>query len=244
MTTVILENITISYNRHPAVHHISGRFEAGSLTAIVGPNGAGKSTLLKGIAGILPPDEGHIRIEGTDKRVAYLPQAVELQRDFPLPVLSMVATGYWHKTGGLGVITAAMEKRAAEALVTVGLRGFETRDLSSLSVGQFQRALFARLLLQDAKLMLLDEPFAAIDTDATEHLLSIIERWRLEKRTIICVLHDLEQIRKHFPECLLLARECIAWDHSDKVLQPEYLKKARFIHDGWNAAPEICERAG
>src|SRR5271156_975782 len=113
MTAVILENVTISYDRHPAVHHVSGRFESGSLTAIAGPNGAGKSTLLKGIAGILLPDEGHINIEGASKRIAYLPQAAELQRDFPMSVLHMITTGYWHKTGALGAITPAMKDQAS-----------------------------------------------------------------------------------------------------------------------------------
>jgi len=254
MTAVTLENVTISYRRHPAVHHISGRFESGSLTAITGPNGAGKSTLLKGIAGILSPDSGQIRIEGTSRqRIAYLPQAAGLQRDFPMPVLPMVAAGLWHKTGALGAMTAAMKEQAAQALAAVGLRGFETRDLSSLSAGQFQRALFARLLLQDAALMLLDEPFAAIDADTTAQLIGIIRRWHGEGRTVICVLHDLEQIRNHFPQCLLLARESIAWDSSAKALHPEHLRKARLFHDlscadlakegGWNTSPELCERA-
>ncbi len=241
---VTLDNVTISYNRHPAVHHVSGTFEAGSLTAVAGPNGAGKSTLLKGIAGILSPDEGHISIKGaTRKRIAYLPQAAELQRDFPMTVLHMIVTGYWQKTGGTGAITAAMREQASEALAAVGLRGFEKRPLSGLSAGQFQRALFARLLLQDAALMLLDEPFAAIDADTTAQLMDIILRWHQENRTVICVLHDFEQIKKYFPQCLLLARECIAWDSSAKALQPEHLLGARFFHDNWNAAPNLCERA-
>jgi len=99
--TVTLENVTISYARHPAVHHLSGTFPAGSLTAVTGPNGAGKSTLLKAIAGIITPDEGRILVEGiASERIGYLPQASEMQRDFPLSVLHMVVTGYWHKSGG------------------------------------------------------------------------------------------------------------------------------------------------
>jgi zinc/manganese transport system ATP-binding protein len=242
MTAVILENVTISYHRHPAVHHVSGRFESGSLTAIAGPNGAGKSTLLKGIAGILSPDEGHIRIEG-EHRMAYLPQVADLQRDFPMSVLSMIATGYWHKTGAFGSITPAMKKQAAAAMAAVGLSGCEKRDLSSLSAGQFQRALFARLLLQDAPLMMLDEPFAAIDADATEQLLGIIQRWHREKRTVICVLHDFGQIQKYFPECLLLARECIVWGRSSDVLRSEHMINANFFRQEWNTNPEWCEKA-
>jgi len=242
--SVTLENVTVSYNRHPAVHHISGTFEAGSLTAIAGPNGAGKSTLLKAIAGILVPEEGRITIAGTTReRIAYLSQAPEMQRDFPMSVLHMVATGFWHQTGAMGTITPHMRQQAAGALAEVRLQGMEKRDLSSLSAGQFQRALFARLLLQDAALMLLDEPFTAIDESTTAHLMDIVLRWHREKRTVICVLHDFEQIRKYFPQCLLLARECIAWGESAKTLHPEKLLNARFFRDDRPADTGICERA-
>lgn len=244
VASVTLDNVTISYNRHPAVHHVSGTFEQGTLTAITGPNGAGKSTLLKAIAGILPAHEGHIRIDGASKdRIAYLPQASEMQRDFPMSVLHMITTGFWFQTGSTGTITPAMKAQASDALTAVGLRGFEKRDLSSLSAGQFQRALFARLMVQDASIMLLDEPFTAIDESTTVHLLDIILRWHREKRTVICVLHDFEQIKKYFPECVLLAGECIAWGSPAKALHPENLLSARFFREDWNANVAICERA-
>ncbi len=238
--TVTLENVTLSYNRHPAVHHVSGSFERGSLTAIAGPNGAGKSTLLKAIAGIITPDEGRI---ASNERIAYLPQASEMQRDFPSTVLQMVTTGFWHKTGGLRAITPAMKEQARTAMLQVGLNGLETRDIGSLSAGQFQRALFARLLIQDATLILLDEPFNAIDETTTRHLMEIIQRWHKDGRTVICVLHDFELIRNHFPSCLLLARECVAWGSSVKTLHPENLLNARFFRPDFATASEICERA-
>lgn len=241
MTGVTLDNVTISYDRHPAVHHVSGHFAGGSLTAIAGPNGAGKSTLLKAIAGIVTPDEGRIAVER--RTLAYMPQASELQRDFPISALHMVATGGWRKAGGFGAITGAMKEQAAEALAAAGLRGCEKRELSGLSTGQFQRALFARLLMQDAPLILLDEPFTAIDADTTAQLIEIVLRWHKENRTVICVLHDFEQIRQYFPECLLMARECIAWGESTKVLQPEYLLNTRLFRDSWNINPALCERA-
>ena len=240
--SVQLENVTISYNRHPAVHHINGTFAGGSLTAVAGPNGAGKSTLLKAIAGIIAPDEGRITISGT-QNIAYLPQASEMQRDFPMSVLHMVTTGFWQQTKSMRAITSSMKARASQALVEVGLGGFEKRDLSSLSVGQFQRALFVRMIVQDADLMLLDEPFAAIDENATAHLLDIILRWHAQKRTVICVLHDFAQIKTYFPQCLLLARECIAWEDSQSALLPEKLLNSRLFRDDWQAQTIICERA-
>jgi zinc/manganese transport system ATP-binding protein len=240
--SVVLENVTISYARHPAVHHLSGSFAAGSLTAITGPNGAGKSTLLKTIAGLMEPDEGQIRIEGGG-HIAHLPQASELQRDFPLSVLHLVATGFWQKAGNFSPINTSMKKRASEALNIVGLSGFENRHLASLSAGQFQRVLFARLIIQDASLILLDEPFTAIDANTTTHLLDVIGGWHKEGRTVICVLHDFDQIRTYFPECLLLARECIAWGKSEATLASERLLEARFFREKWAAEPEICKQA-
>jgi zinc/manganese transport system ATP-binding protein len=236
---VTLENLTLSYDRHPAVHHLSGEFATGSLTAVTGPNGAGKSTLLKGIAGIVAPEEGRISTTGT---LAYLPQAVELQRDFPLTILQMVTTGFWNQSGSFKAITRTQKAKAVEALHMVGLAGLEHRQLSGLSAGQFQRALFARLLLQDASLILLDEPFAAIDTNTMAKLLEIIQVWHKEGRTVICVLHDFEQIRQHFPQCLLLARKCIAWGDSHDTLQPERLMNASFFHQAWPQQPKMCSQ--
>ncbi len=238
--TVRLENVTISYDRHPAVHHISGTFAAGSLTAIAGPNGAGKSTLIKGIAGIIKVESGNISAD--TKRIAYLPQAAEVQRDFPLSVLDMAASGFWHDTGSFTRITPAMKNTAAKALDTVGLSGLGARPLSHLSAGQFQRALFARTIVQDAPLILLDEPFTSIDTDTSDHLLGIVRKWNEEGRTVICVLHDLPQIRQYFPQTLLLARECISWDETARALNPENLSRARFLREGWDSPDQICER--
>lgn len=241
--SVRLENITLSYDRHPAVHHVSGVFEAASLTAIAGTNGAGKSTLLKGIAGIVRPDEGRVVMPNAAERaIAYLPQAADIQRDFPLSVEHLVSTGFWQQAGGFKTITRSMREKARLAIESVGLSGLESRTLDTLSAGQFQRALFARLLLQDAGLILLDEPFTSIDTDTTNHLLQIITRWHREGRTVICVLHDFEQIRAYFPQCLLLARECVAWGNSSNVLNAENLLKARFFHPAYPEHPERCEQ--
>ena len=206
--SVILDNVSVFYNRNPAVSHVCGRFEHGSLTAITGANGAGKSTLLKAIAGILKPQQGTITVDGT---LAYLPQASEMQRDFPLSVLSMVLTGFWPQTRGIKAIPTSMQGQAMKRLEDVGLAGFEKRDLASLSTGQFQRALFARLLVQNADIMLLDEPFSAIDETTVSTLMQCILRWHKEGRTILCVLHDNAQIRQYFPQTLLLARECVSW---------------------------------
>jgi zinc/manganese transport system ATP-binding protein len=108
----------------------------------------------------------------------------------------------------------------------VGLHGLGARLLGELSVGQLQRALFARVLLQDAQLILLDEPFNAIDERTTADLLSLVNRWHAEQRTVVAVLHDLDQVRKYFPDTLLIAREAIAWGSTAQVTRPENLLRA------------------
>jgi zinc/manganese transport system ATP-binding protein len=239
---VKLINLTVSYSRHPAIHHISGEFASASLTAVVGPNGAGKSTLLKAIAEIMRPSTGHIEFgEIAADEIAYLPQAAQINKDFPLTVLQMVTLGYWAKTKGLHSISAQLREKAKYALATVGLSEFEERYIGTLSAGQFQRLLFARLMLQDAKLILLDEPFTAIDSETTAKLLEIIKTWNREKRTVICVLHDLNQVHANFPDCLLLARKCISWGKTKTVLAEENLFKAKLFHEAWQENAELCK---
>lgn len=238
---VRLDNVTFGYRRHPAVHHVSGTFAPGSLTAIAGPNGAGKSTLLKGIAGEMQPLSGRIALDGIKARdIAYLPQIAEIERSFPISVLDMVALGGWREAGLFGSIGPAVLKRAEAAIAGVGLTGFENRPVGTLSGGQAQRALFARVLVQDARLILLDEPFAAIDSRTTADLFAILTRWQGEGRTVIAVLHDHEAVRKHFPSTLLLARECIAWGPTGEALIPEHLLTARRMCEAFHDDAPVC----
>ncbi len=187
MSQAVIEfdDVTVSYDRHPAVHHLSGRIDRGSLVALVGPNGAGKTTLLSRIK----------------------PEALRLARD---------------------------------ALEAVGLAGFAGRAIDSLSAGQFQRVLFARMLVADARLILLDEPFNAIDSRTTLDLIDVIQRWHAEERTIVCVLHDLEIVRAEFPETLLIARSQVAWGPTEMALSPANLSRARSMAEAWHDDAAVC----
>jgi zinc/manganese transport system ATP-binding protein len=241
---IALRDVTIAYDRHAAVHHLHGVFAQGSLTAITGPNGAGKSTLLKALMGELPLASGSIdrgALKVSD--FGYLPQAAEIDRSFPLSVADTVLLGAWHETGPFRAVSKAIADKARRALATVGLEGFERRRLQTLSAGQFQRVLFARLLLQDAKIILLDEPFTAIDLRTSQDLLELIHRWHDEHRTVIAVLHDFEQIRGHFPQTLLLAREVIAWDRTDIAMSGENLLRARAMAERWDETAPLCDAA-
>jgi zinc/manganese transport system ATP-binding protein len=235
-----LDNLTLGYDRHPAVHHLSGEIPAGALVAVVGPNGAGKSTLLKGLAGELRPIGGRIVLSDLPPGgLAYMPQRGEIDHSFPISVFEVVAMGLWHEIGAFGGLSRSQRERVRAALAAVGMSGFESRPIGSLSGGQLQRARFARLMLQDAPLILLDEPFAAIDSRTVDDLVALILGWHAEGRTILTVVHDLEQVRRHFPTALLLSREPVAFGPTAQVLTPELLARARRLSEAFDEdAPE------
>jgi zinc/manganese transport system ATP-binding protein len=237
-------NLTLGYDRHPAVHHLDGPVRAGSLTAVVGPNGAGKSTLFKGLVGAIKPLAGRIERNGVQPQdIAYLPQVAEIDRSFPIGVYDMVAMGLWRRTGVFGGIGRKDRDTVEGAIAAVGLTGFEDRPIGTLSGGQMQRMLFARLLLQDARVIVLDEPFNAIDAKTSADLLDLVRRWHAEQRTVLAAMHDLDVVKAHFPEALLLARESVAWGPTADVLTAENMLKARRMCEAFDEQAEACVAA-
>src|SRR5947207_1814530 len=243
--TLAFENLTLGYNRHPAVHHLNGEIGTGSLLAVIGPNGAGKSTLFRGIVGLLKPLAGAIRLNGLRVRdIAYLPQVAEIDRSFPISVFDFVAMGLWERRGPFGAISRTDRAGIERALEAVGLTGFESRPIGTLSGGQMQRILFARLMLQDARVIVLDEPFNAIDAKTSADLLALVQRWHAEQRTVLAALHDHDIVRKHFPQALLLAREPVAWGATADVLSAENLNRARDMCEAFDDAAAACAEDG
>lgn len=256
---IVLDDLTLGYERHPAVHHLSATLAPGSMVAVVGPNGAGKSTLLKALAGLLRPLQGRIhglpvspdaggpsRSRGKPEapRLAYLPQQSEVDRSFPISVFDLVAFGLWHETGALGRLSPAQRQRVHGALAAVGLTGFERRTLATLSGGQFQRALFARLALQDAAIVLLDEPFVGVDSRTVSDLMRLLLDWHAQGRTLLVVLHDLELVRAHFPLTWLLARELVAAGPTAAVLTEANLQRARSLNEAFDDQAPTCGQSG
>ncbi len=237
------DNLTLGYHRHPAVHHLRGEIPAGTLLAVVGPNGAGKSTLLKGIAGELRPMQGGIELIGIARRdVAYLAQQTSVDTSFPIGVYDFVAMGLWRQFGAFRGFDRAAKERIDEALAATGLAGLEKRPIGQLSGGQLQRVRFARLMLQDSRLLLLDEPYSGIDVNSVRDLAALVRRWNGEGRTIVSVLHDFEHVRLEYPETLLLAREAVAWGATQAVLSEANLAHSRRLAAMARAGetPEVC----
>ena len=238
---VHFHDVTLGYDRHPAVHHLNGEVAHGALLAVIGPNGAGKSTLFRGLAGILKPLAGSIALGGLDIRdIAYLPQTVDIDRTFPISVFDFVGTGLWRSTGFFGGMGRGARDKIAQALAAVGLNGFENRSIGTLSGGQMQRMLFARVLLQDSRLIVLDEPFNAIDAKTSADLLDLVQRWHGEGRTVLAALHDMDLVRNHFPETLLLARGKVAWGATASVLTAENLAEARRMCEAFDDGAAAC----
>lgn len=224
------EKLTLFHGRTPIIQGLTCRITRGVQVAIIGPNGAGKSTFLKAVANPrLPSSE----FQGCIKRsfafpreMAYLPQCSEAQRTFPLLVRDVVAGGLWHELGALQPLTKANHLRIEEALSVVGLQGFALHPIGALSGGQFQRVLFARLIVQDAALLLLDEPLTAVDAHTQKDLMTLIQLWHTQGRTQLVVLHDLDLVRKFFPYTLLLAREFSCFGPTAEVVTAKNLEQA------------------
>lgn len=235
----VLENLTLGYQRHPAVHHLSGSIARGELLVIAGPNGAGKSTLLKALAGRVAPLSG--RLTRAPARCAYLPQLIDFEPGFPIRVDDFVALGLsaplWPPSA-----RRALRRKVGEALAQVGLGGLEDRPIATLSGGQLQRARLARLIAHDADLMLLDEPLTGLDDAMIETICVLMRGWCRAGRTVVAVLHELELARGLADTVLLLAREAIAWGESGAVLSADNLARAARLEQAWDARAPVCHR--
>ena len=207
-----LDHLTLRHGTRDVVRDLSGTFSPGSLTALTGENGAGKTTLLRALAGLHLPASGTIDRGGLKPSdIALLPQGSQLDRSFPIACRDVVALGLSGRMGPFRGIGKQQLKEAEQALATVGLPDLGGRAIGALSAGQFQRVLFARLILQDAPVLLLDEPFAAVDAATAHDLLGILHRWHRQGRTIVTVLHDLDMARNHFPDTLHLDGARTSW---------------------------------
>lgn len=228
--SIIVENLTVSYQARPAVHHINMTFPDGCMYAIFGPNGAGKSTLLKAIMGLLRCNTGAVHWENLQQRdIAYLPQQSDIDRSQPMSVFELAAMGLWYEIGFFGRVNASQRQRVQAALNRVEMGDFAHRYISELSNGQFQRVLLARMLVQDAKFLLLDEPFNAVDAKTTYALLEVLRQENRNGKAIVAVLHDYEQVRAYFPHTFLIARETVAHGKTEDVLCDELLLKANAL---------------
>lgn len=200
-------NLSVHYGPHAALEGVDATFSPGVLSAVVGPNGGGKTTLLRAMAGLQKTSGGEVVSDGS---VAYLSQRPETDHRFPMCVEEYVLTGTWRRTGDARRLNNSEFDRAHDALKRVGLADKRYQQLEALSGGQWQRARFARLIVEDASVVLLDEPLTGIDVTSAELLLALLDQWRNEQRTVVAVLHDLPMVLDRFAHVAVLSGRLVA----------------------------------
>ncbi|MEM7225826.1 MAG: metal ABC transporter ATP-binding protein [Pseudomonadota bacterium] len=197
--------LVLGYGDTAIVEDVSFELAQGGVLAVVGHNGSGKSTLIKTLLGTLPPLAGALNWPaGRPQKIAYLGQRTDFDDRFPIRVRDLAAMGAWSSLGFLGRVDDACRTRIGAALERTGIAKIADMPLHKLSAGQLQRALFARTMVQDAELILLDEPFTAVDQTTEAALLTLIDDWAAEGRAVILVVHDLSAVLQHCDSALLL----------------------------------------
>lgn len=239
-----VRDLTVSYQRIPALHHLDFDLPCGACVALVGPNGAGKTTLLKALAGLLPVETGSIVFRGHEKGnrahdTAYLPQREDVDWDFPVTVRALVEMGRYARLGLFGRFSEEDAQAVDRALDAVDLQAFAARQISALSGGQQQRAFLARSLAQQAHVILLDEPFTGLDATSCAQLGKTIRTLAAEGRLVVASHHDLASAPTLFDHAILLNGELIAAGPVGEVLTETNL--ARAYETGVFAGPAVHE---
>ena len=211
-TQLRLDHLTLARSGRVVLDDISGEFASGRITAIIGANGAGKSTLVSGIMGELAPVSGQIQCNVPRERRAWLPQQLVLDLSFPMSVEELIMTGCWPTHGALRGYCSRCYGRGRDIMERLGISHLAHRPLGELSGGQRQRALLGRTLMQNARLLILDEPFANVDTN------TVLRSMADEGVTILVVLHDQQQLAELADEVLLLAQGKSYWYSRDQIM--------------------------
>ncbi|MCC5973470.1 MAG: metal ABC transporter ATP-binding protein [Rubellimicrobium sp.] len=226
-----VEDLTVSYGTDPALWDIDLDIPPGVMCAIVGPNGAGKSTLIKAALGLVRPVAGHVRFLGHEigamrGRIGYVPQRHSVDWDFPTTTRDVVEMGLYRSIGWFRRPGRAARDRALAALAEVGMQDYADRQISQLSGGQQQRVFLARALVQDAPILILDEPMAGVDATTEAVIIDLLKRLRDAGRTVIVVHHDLTTVQSHFDWLVILNIRIIAQGPVRDVYTPENLRAA------------------
>jgi manganese/iron transport system ATP-binding protein len=226
---LVLEDAVVAYDRVPVLDGVRGQVAAGAAVALIGPNGAGKSTLLRAILGLAPLVGGRITVFGRSPaaargQVAYVPQADTLDPEFPVSVEQVVLMGRYRRIGWLRRPGRADRQAAADALAEVGLADRARRRFGTLSGGQRQRVLLARAIAQEARLLLLDEPFNGVDATSQDLLLAALGRLRAGGAAVVMSTHDLALAHLACDEACLLNKHQFAFGPVAHTLTPELLR--------------------
>ena len=225
-----VRDLTVAYHRKPVLWNVTLDIPNGSLVGLVGPNGAGKSTLLKAIIGMVPKISGAIRIFGKSyaesrASVAYVPQRETVDWDFPATALDVVLMGTYGRLGWFRRAGKLERDAAREALGKMEIEHLAGRQISQLSGGQQQRTFLARALVQNAKLFLMDEPFAAVDAATERAIVTLMKDLQAAGSTIVVVHHDLHTVPEYFDHLVLLNTRLVGAGATRTVFTESNLQK-------------------
>jgi len=225
-----INDLTIAYHRKPVLWDIDLNLPEGQLVAVVGPNGAGKSTLIKAVLGLVPRASGVVSIYGRPYEsqrhlVGYVPQRESVDWDFPVNATDVVAMGLYRRVGWFRPVTRQHRRRAVAELEKVGMAAYAKRQISQLSGGQQQRVFLARALAQDARLYLMDEPFAGVDVATERAIIALLKELKSTGKTCVVVHHDLQTVPTYFDHVVLLNMRVVDAGPVDAVFTEDNLKK-------------------
>jgi len=243
--------LTVRYDGRLALDDLTFHLHTGERVAVVGPNGAGKSTLFKVVSGVLPPTSGEVKISGAGPRghicIAYVPQRSQVDWRFPASVADVVMMGRIGQVGFFRWPHRSDWDKVHAALESVEMEPLANRQIGELSGGQQQRTFLARALAQEAELVLMDEPLNGLDVPSQETILTLIEKLRQQKITVIVATHDLGQAASHFDRVMLLNHKLIRFGPPQEVLTSENLLRAYGGHaqliqaaDGTTTLADTC----
>jgi manganese/zinc/iron transport system ATP- binding protein len=223
-----VHNLSVFYHQFCALSDISVDIAQGLLLAIVGPNGGGKTTFIKAVLGLIKPTSGVVTFFGESlarqrMRIAYIPQRLSVDWDFPASVLDVVVMGRYGHIGWFWRPSDEDIAKSYEALNIVGLGNYAHQHINELSGGQQQRVFVARALVQEANILLLDEPLVGVDIKTEKIIIQVLQELRTQKKTIIVVHHDVQTLSEYFDWVLLLNKKKIAYGPVEQVCIPEYI---------------------
>jgi manganese/zinc/iron transport system ATP- binding protein len=225
-----IHDLTVAYQRRPVIWDVDLDVPEGRLVGVIGPNGAGKSTLIKAVMDVVPKVSGRIMIYGRPYRqqrgmVAYVPQRETVDWDFPVTALDVVTMGLYGKMGWLRPVRRGHREKAREAMARVGVADLADRQISQLSGGQQQRVFLARALVQEARLYLMDEPFAAVDATTEQAIVLLLRELRAAGCTVLVVHHDLHTVPQYFDHVILLNMRVVAHGATETTFTPTNLQR-------------------
>ncbi len=227
---VHVQDLTVAYHHKPVLWDVDCAIPEGKVVGIIGPNGAGKSTMLKAVMDLVPRASGRIQIYGQTYRqnrhlVGYVPQRESVDWDFPVTALDVVTMGRYGKIGWFKPVTRIHREAAINAMSRLGMADFAKRQINQLSGGQQQRIFLARALVQDARIYLMDEPFAGVDAATETTIVKLLKELRAERKTVVVIHHDLQTAPEYFDYVILLNMRVVAAGETQKVFTAANLHK-------------------